>query len=41
MVREVEEAGTEYLVVMPEDAPAEDTVVFVQLPDCRIVHEEG
>jgi hypothetical protein len=41
VVREVEEAGTEYLVVMPEDASAEDTVVFVQLPDCRIVHEEG
>jgi hypothetical protein len=40
VVREVEESGVTYLVVVPDEPTAEDVVVFVEIPDCRIVHEE-
>lgn len=40
VVREVEEAGTTYLVVMSQEPDAEEIVIFVVTPDCHIVHEE-
>jgi hypothetical protein len=40
VVREVEESGVTYLVVVPDDQTAEDVVTFVEIPACRIVHED-
>jgi hypothetical protein len=40
VVREVEESGVMYLVVVPDDPTAEDVVIFVEIPACRIVHED-
>ena len=44
VVREVEESGVTYLVVVPEEPAGDDqenvTVIFIEIPDCRIVHED-
>jgi hypothetical protein len=40
VVREVEESGVTYLVVVPDHPTAEDVVIFVEIPACRIVHED-
>jgi hypothetical protein len=40
VVREFEDAGTTYLVVVSEEPEAEEVVIFVVTPDCHIVHEE-
>jgi hypothetical protein len=40
VTREVEESGVTYLVVVPDDPTAEDVVIFVEIPGCRIVHED-
>jgi hypothetical protein len=40
IVRDVEVSGITYLVVMPEDPNVEDVVIFIELPTCRIVHED-
>jgi hypothetical protein len=40
VVREVEEGGITYLVVMPEEPAAEPPVIFVEIPVCRIVFED-
>jgi hypothetical protein len=40
VAREIEESGVKYLVVVPDDPTAEDVVIFVEIPICRIVHED-
>jgi hypothetical protein len=40
VVREVEESGTTYLVVMPAEPSGDVIVFFVELPDCRVVFED-
>jgi hypothetical protein len=40
VVREIEEGGRAYLVVMAEEPTEESVVVFVELPDCRVVFED-
>jgi hypothetical protein len=40
VVREVEENGQTYLVVMPEEPADEAPVTFVEIPACRIVFED-
>jgi hypothetical protein len=40
VVREVDESGSTYLVVMPEEPADEVPVIFVEIPVCRIVFED-
>jgi hypothetical protein len=40
VIREVEENGQTYLVVMPEEPADEAPVTFVEIPACRIVFED-
>jgi hypothetical protein len=40
VARGIEESGVKYLVVVPDDPTAEDVVIFVEIPICRIVHED-
>jgi hypothetical protein len=40
VVRQVEEDGQTYLVVMPEEPADEAPVTFVEIPACRIVFED-
>jgi hypothetical protein len=40
VVREVEEGGQTYLVVIPQEPADEAPVTFVEIPACRIVYED-
>jgi hypothetical protein len=40
VIREAEISGITYLVVRPEEPASEDVVIFIEIPECRIVHED-